>query len=125
MSRRQLRLVPAVLVLCAVTPLRADLTSTPTAWANFNPPGWFPYLSGGAPARDFESTGGCVDPTNGGAAFSAEADIASGGAPYNVANCNPNVPPGTCCGNQTSAFVAYFNGGGPGDMDISNDYFAG
>lgn len=124
MSRLGLRLPLVLLALCAVPAIHADLNSVPTPWVNFNGPGWFPSLNSGSPARDFESTGGCVDPTNGGAAFSGESDISSGGAPYNVANCNPAVPPGVCCGTETSAFIAYYNGGGGGDTDISDDYFA-
>jgi hypothetical protein len=113
-----------VVLLAAALPraAAADLNTVPTAWSNF--PQWYPLTFGGLPARDFENTGGCTDPTKGPANFTAEVDIASGGPPYDVANCNPAVAGGTCCGTATSAFWSYFNGGGPIDPDLSNDYLA-
>lgn len=109
-----------LLVLSIAGAARADLTSAPTAWSNFGT--WFPFTFNGVPMRDFESTGGCVDPTKGPAAFTAETDLASGGAPYNIANCNPAVAPGTCCGTETTGFWAYFNGGN--DTSVLNDWYA-
>lgn len=123
-SRRTVIILGFALLLAFTVagPGRADLTSAPTAWSNFGI--WFPFTFNGVPMRDFESTGGCVDPTKGPAAFTAETDLSSGGAPYDVANCNPAVAPGTCCGTETTGFWAYFNGGGGGDTDVSNDWYA-
>lgn len=112
--------IGALLAVVAAGAAPGDLTSPPTAWSNFGI--WFPFTFNGVPMRDFESTGGCVDPTKGPAAFTAEVDLASGGAPYNVANCNPAVAGGTCCGTETTGFWSYFNGGA--DTNVANDWYA-
>lgn len=111
------------LLVALPTPAGADLTNAPTSWSNFGV--WYPFTFNGLPMRDFEvSGGGCSDPTKGPANFSGAVDISSGGTAlnYNVANCNPQVPPGACCGPEASGYWGYFNGGN--DADVSNDWFA-
>ncbi|HMA45640.1 MAG TPA: hypothetical protein VKP11_00275, partial [Frankiaceae bacterium] len=39
-------------------------------------------------------------------------------------NCNPQFPPGICCGTATSAFWSYYNGGGANDQNVNDDYLA-
>lgn len=102
-------LVALVLALGAASAVWADYTRIPIPWSTFGT--WNPQTYNGIPARDYESTGGCADPTKGPAAFSSETDIASGGAPYLITNCNPQVnATDNCCGSQTSTFWAYWDG---------------
>ncbi len=120
------RLVPTLLAVMTAgslgvlaPPARADITTTPTAWSNFGTAQAVTF--GGVPGRDFEG-GTSNDPTNGGASFTAEVDIASGGPAYSAANCNPAIAPYTQCGNQTSTFWSYYNGGTSGSSTTSDDY---
>ena len=84
-----------------------------TFWDGFDvgSTGFKAWYFGSQPIRDAQNFGGDKDASNGGAAFSAEAEISSGGnnvvgsANYAVAtNCNPYVNTTHRCGTYTSAF---------------------
>jgi uncharacterized repeat protein (TIGR01451 family) len=88
------------------TDVRAGLTDLPTAWSNLV---WQPYLYNGNPVYDHESSS---DPSNGGTAVQpSDIDISSGAS---------GLGPGT----QPSVFLAYYDGGTPGDAAYSDDFYA-
>jgi peptidase C25-like protein len=105
--------VALAMVVLFTTAAGADLTTQRTAWTNFTPMN--PQTIGGIPVRDYEG-GSTEDPSNGGASFGAENDIASGGPPYAETNCNPDFDGATTgtytdCGTATSAFWSRYDGG--------------
>lgn len=80
--------------------------------------GFKAWYFGSQPIRDAQNFGGDKDASNGGASFSAEAEISSGGnntfGSPNFAvdtNCNPYVNTKHRCGTYTSAFFVYYDGG--------------
>ena len=90
------------------TSVQAALLDSPTPWTNFV---WQTPLYQGSPVHDYQSS---ADPTNGGAAVQPDAiDIASGALAGTLG-------PGT----QPSLQVAYYDGGTPGNTNISDDFLA-
>ncbi len=107
----QLSLILVISIL-VVIPLRTahaapfnGLTNLPTAWTNFV---WQTYLFNGSPVYDAETSS---DPSNGGAAVQpSTVDIASGAA---------GAGPGT----QPSVLFAYYDGGTPGNVNYTDDFY--